>query len=162
LVAGRDPTNMDPTENPAFIAQAAFQGGGLGIMGDFINSATSRTGQSALASNLGPVASSADDLLGFLKVGRNSRGQIQVGPNNPGKALRQLIQNNTPGSSLWYARLAFSREVLDKLQAEIDPDYYQSFDRMEKRAAQDNTAYWWRPGKTAPDRAPNLENTAGH
>lgn len=161
LVAGKDPVNMDPNENPAFMAQAAFQGGGLGIMGDFINSATSRTGQSAVANNLGPVASTADDFLNFLRVKRDESGTIHVGPNKPGKALRQLIQNNTPGSSLWYARLAFSREVLDKLQAEIDPDYYSSFDRMERRAQQDHTQFYWRPGQSAPDRGPRMENATG-
>jgi hypothetical protein len=161
IVAGRDPVNMDPTENPAFLAQAAFQGGGLGIMGDFINSATSRTGQSALANTLGPVASTVDDLLGFLKVGRNANGQIQIGPNRPGKALRQLIQNNLPGSSLWYTRLAFSREVLDKLQAEIDPDYYDSFSKMEQRAQQDHGGYYWRPGQPVPDRSPDLSSATG-
>jgi hypothetical protein len=75
--------------------------------------------------------------------------------------LRRLIQNNTPGSTLWYARLAFSRDVLDKLQAELDPDYYDSFDRMEKRAREDHTSYYWRPGQSRPDRAPDLANATG-
>lgn len=161
IVAGKDPVPMDPRENPTFMGQAVFQGGGLGIMGDFLNSATSRTGQSALANTLGPVASTADDLLAFLKVGRNPDGKLQIGPNNSGRALRKLIQNNTPGSTLWYAKLAFSREVLDKLQAEIDPEYYDSFDRMETRAQQDGTQFWWRPGNAAPDRAPKMANATG-
>jgi hypothetical protein len=161
IVAGKDPVNMNPEENPQFLAQAAFQGGGLGIMGDFINSATSRSGQSALANNLGPVASSVDDVLGFARVSRDESGKIHIGPNNPGKALRQLIQNNTPGSTLWYARLAFSREVLDKLQVEIDPNYYESFNRLEKRAQQDHGGYYWRPGHSAPDRGPDVANATG-
>jgi hypothetical protein len=161
IVAGRDPASMDPRENPAFFAKAAFQGGGLGIMGDFINSATSRSGTSSLATQLGPTASTIDDLLGFVAVRRDSGGTLHVGPSSKGKALRQLIQNNLPGSSLWYTRLAFSREVLDKLQAELDPEYYQSFDRMEKRAQQDHSAYYWRPGQAVPDRSPNLANAAG-
>jgi hypothetical protein len=161
IVAGKDPASMDPQENPAFYAKAAFQGGGLGIMGDFINSATSRSGTSSLATQLGPTASTVDDLLGFAAMKRDESGTLHIGPSRKGKALRQLIQNNTPGSSLWYARLAFSREVLDRLQAEIDPDYYQSFDRMEKRAQQDGTQFYWRPGKSAPDRAPDLSNATG-
>jgi hypothetical protein len=42
---------------------------------------------------------------------------------NKGKALRQAVQSNLPGSTLWYARLAFSREVLDQMQKQIDPTY---------------------------------------
>jgi hypothetical protein len=37
--------------------------------------------------------------------------------------LSQAIKNNTPGSTLWYAKLAFQREVIDQMQAMIDPQY---------------------------------------
>lgn len=141
---GKDPT--DPTEDPAkFWAQAMAQGGGLGIMGDFIGQSTSRFDQSIAETAAGPVFSE-------LEAGRKF-----VKSDNKGRALRRMIQSNTPGSSLWYAKLAFNREVLDQLQMQIDPEYYSSFDRMERRAQQDGTDFWWRPGKTAPDRAPELE-----
>lgn len=158
IVAGKDPVNMDPNENPSFLAKAAFQGGGLGIMGDFINSATSRSGQDFWTTMAGPVGGTIDDIRQLATAGVKD---VATGTRKSGRAFRRLIQNNTPGSTLWYARLAFSRAVLDKLQAEIDPDYYNSFSRMEKRAAEDNTAYWWRPGKTAPERAPSMKNVAG-
>jgi hypothetical protein len=172
IVAGKDPVNMDPTENPVFLAQSAFQGGGLGIMGDFINSATSRSGQDFWTTMGGPVGGSIDDIRQLITARYRERY-----PNDPllkgqnidpekaksatGRRFRQLIQNNTPGSTLWYARLAFSREVLDQLQSEIDPDYYSSFGRMEKSAQQNNTAYWWKPGRQAPERAPKLKNATG-
>jgi hypothetical protein len=172
VIAGKDPVNMDPEENPRFLAQAAFQGGGLGIMGDFVNSATNRSGHDFWTTMAGPVGGTVDDIRQLLMARYKERypGDPLLGDRSVSAAdaksatarnLRRLIQNNTPGSTLWYARLAFSREVLDKLQAEIDPDYYDSFDRMEKRAAQDNTAFWWRPGKSAPGRAPKLSNAAG-
>lgn len=170
IVAGKDPVSMDPHENPAFYPQAVFQGNGLGIMGDFINSATSRSGQDFLTTQAGPVASSVSDAIKLI-----SHRYKATNPKDPllkninveneksatGRALRQLIQNNLPGSSLWYTRLAFSREVLDQLQAQIDPTYYDSFDRMEKRAQQDGTQFYWRPGQSKPDRAPNMSNAAG-
>jgi hypothetical protein len=172
IVAGKDPVNMDPTENPVFLAQSAFQGGGLGIMGDFINSATSRSGQDFWTTMGGPVGGSIDDIRQLIAARYRERY-----PNDPllkgqnidpekaksatGRRFRQLIQNNTPGSTLWYARLAFSREVLDQLQSEIDPDYYSSFGRMEKSAQQNNTAYWWKPGRQTPERAPKLKNAIG-
>lgn len=162
IVAGKDPMNMNPDQNPQFLAQAAFQGGGLGIMGDFLKSATDRTGtKSFMTTQMGPTASTIDDLAQFASVKRDASGKLHIGPGNKGKALRQLIQNNLPGSTLWYTRLAFSREVLDKLQAEIDPTYYESFSRMEKRAQQDGTQFYWRPGHPAPDRAPDLSSAAG-
>lgn len=161
IIDAKDPLPMDPRENPSFLAKAAFQGGGLGIMGDFVNSATSRSGQDFWTTQVGPVASSLDDLRHFFSFSKRSDGKFHVFTDHPGRALRTLVQNNLPGSSLWYTRLVFSRTVLDKLQSEIDPDYYDSFDRMEKRAAQNNTAFWWRPGHNKPDRAPNLANASG-
>jgi hypothetical protein len=173
LIAGKDPVNMDPSENPQFLAQSAFQGGGLGIMGDFVNSATSRSGQDFWTTMGGPVAGSIDDIR-QLTMSRYKERYSQdpllrsqdIDPERQksasGRNLRRLVQNNTPGSTLWYTRLAFSRAVLDKLQAELDPEYYDSFDRMERRAQQDGTRYYWRPGQSAPDRAPQFSNAVGN
>lgn len=157
VIAGKDP--LDVTE-PTFWLKAAAQGGGLGIMGDFLNSAISRSGQDFWTTMAGPVAGTIDDLRRFFSF-KSKDGHIQIFSDHKGRALRNLIQNNLPGSSLWYTRLAFSREVLDQLQAEIDPDYYTSFDKMEQRAQQDNTAFWWKPGQQMPERAPNLANARG-
>lgn len=146
IIGGKDPADMNPETNPGFYGQAIFKGGGLGIMGDLLRSLNPKEWKDFAAKNAGPVFSTINDI-----------GGVAVSKHR-GRALRQLIQNNTPGSTLWYARLAFQREVLDKLQAEIDPDYYNSFSKMEQRAAQDNTSFWWRPGHSAPDRAPNMKN----
>lgn len=143
IASGKDPQEMD---DPTFWGKAVAQGGGLGIMGDFLNNATSRFDQDFWTSALGPVVGAVDDVR---RVAR---------PGNEGRDLRRLIQSNTPGSSLWYAKLAFQREVLDQMQMQTDPEYFNSFDRMEQRAREDGSAYWWRPGETAPDRAPDFEN----
>lgn len=143
IAGGKDPQDMT---DPAFWGKAVAQGGGLGIMGDFLNNATSRFDQDFWTTFLGPVAGSVDDIRKVAK------------PGNTARDLRRLIQSNLPGSSLWYAKLAFNREVLDQMQAQSDPEYYSSFDRMERRAREDGTAYWWRPGQTGPDRPPELDN----
>ncbi|WP_028970164.1 hypothetical protein [Sphingomonas sp. URHD0057] len=159
VTAGKDPLDMT---TPDFWIKAAFQGGGLGIMGDFINSATARTGTDFWTTQAGPVAGTFDDLRRFLKLKKDpATGEFQVFSDHPGRAFRQLIQNNLPGSTLWYTRLAFTREVLDRLQAELDPDYYQSFDRMEKYAQQQGTQYYWRPGEAKPERSPDFKRAVG-
>jgi hypothetical protein len=83
IVAGKDPVSMDPHENPSFYAKAAFQGGGLGIMGDFLNSATSRTGQDFWTSQLGPVVGSIDDVRQLLTAGRERREEGQARQERP-------------------------------------------------------------------------------
>lgn len=144
IANGKDPEPMDQHE---FWMQAMAQGGGLGIMGDFVKSATSRFDNDIYSTAAGPVFSS----LIVEPVHLATR-------DNKARELRRLIQSNTPGSSLWYAKLAFQREVLDQLQIQTDPEYYASFDRMERRAREDGTAYWWRPGEMTPDRRPELAN----
>jgi hypothetical protein len=158
VVNGKDPLDMT---QPAFWAKSIAQGGGFGIFGDFISSAVSRSGQDFWTTQAGPIAGSIDDLRRFFSF-KTKDGKLQVFTDHPGRALRQFIQNNLPGSTLWYTRLAFTRELLDQLQAEIDPDYNDSFSRMEKRAQQDGARYYWRPGRRTPDRAPDLQKATGN
>jgi hypothetical protein len=144
ISTGQDAANMDPHENPDFIAQAIFKGGGLGIFGDLMQHVNSKDWRDFLTQNAGPVYSAAQDV-----------GNVFLSKNH-GKALSQAIKSNTPGSSLWYAKLAFQREVIDQMQAQIDPDYRHSGAKMEQYARQHGTRYWWRPFHTAPDRAPEV------
>lgn len=146
VATGQDPANMDPHENPDFIAQAIFKGGGLGIFGDLLQHVNAKDWRDFLAQNAGPVYSAAQDI-----------GNVFLAKNH-GKALAQLIKNNTPGSTLWYAKLAFQREVIDQMQAMMDPRYRESAARMEKSAREHGTRYWWRPFHGAPDRPPQMSD----
>lgn len=146
VVAGQDAANMDPRENPDFIAQAIFKGGGLGIFGDLVQHINSKDWRDFLAQNAGPVYSAIQDV-----------GNVALSKNH-GKALSQAIKNNTPGSTIWYTKLAFQREIIDQMQAMMDPEYRKSGQRMEKSALQHGTGYWWRPFHGAPDRAPQLSH----
>ena len=68
----------------------------------------------------------------------------------------RFLRSNTPGSSLWYSRLAMDRLIWDQLQELADPEYRRAFKRTEDRARKDyGQDYWWRPGQAAPQRAPD-------
>jgi hypothetical protein len=146
IVSGKDAANMDPHENPDFYAQAMFKGGGLGIFGDLIQHVNSKDWRDFLTQNAGPVFSAVQDV-----------GNVALSKNHA-KALSQAIKNNTPGSTLWYAKLAFQREVIDQMQAMIDPHYRDSAAKMERSAQQHATGYWWKPFATEPQRSPQLSN----
>lgn len=153
VASGKDV--QDPTEDPLqFWGKAFAQGGGAGLMGDFISNQTNRYEQSIAEWAAGPVFSTGQDLTRLAKAGVQEAGDSGEHTGKSARALRRVIQGNTPGSSLWYLKLAFQREVLDQMQEQMDPDYWDSFDRMEKRAQEDGAGFWWRPGETAPDRAP--------
>lgn len=153
IAKGKDVQDMDPRENPGFWGKAVFTGGGFGIFGDFLGSSTNRFGGGLAETLAGPVVGLAAD------IGKAVSKPVAdaVDPNkqaNPGKEAVRLAGRYTPGSSIWYLRAAYERLLLDELSAQIDPDYYDSWDRMERRAADQGQGYWWRPGQDAPERLP--------
>jgi hypothetical protein len=154
IAQGRDAKDM---EDPAFWGKAVFQGGGYGIFGDFIKSAEqeNRFGGGIAETIAGPVVGAAADVA-------RSTGKLvgdAVNPDkdaNPGREALKAARRYVPGQSLFYARLAYERLVLDQLAEEIDPDYYDAWQRMEDRAAEQGQEYYWRPGEIAPDRLPQI------
>jgi hypothetical protein len=146
IATGKDIANMNLYENPDFIAQAAFKGGGLGIFGDLLQHVNSKDWRDFLTQNAGPVYSAAQDV-----------GNIGLSKNH-GKALTTAIRNNTPGSTLWYIKLAFQREVIDQLQTMMDPEYRKSASRMDQTARQHATRFWWKPFSQSPQRAPQMSD----
>lgn len=143
LAAGRDPREID---NPQFAGAAVLQGGGFGIFGDFLSASQNRFGGGIAQTMAGPLAQDVQGLADIAKA--RSPG---------GKAVKEL-KGLMPGQSLWYTRLAFDRLVADQLYAAADPEYRKSWRRTEKYAAEQGTQYWWAPGETQPDRAPDLSN----
>lgn len=138
---GRDPKPMDEAD---FWKQAAFQGGGFGIFGDFVNATENRFGGGFAETLAGPVVSLAKDVS-------------QLEPTDA--SLVKTLRRYTPGGSIWYLRAAYERVLLDTLAEETDPDYRDAWRRMERRAADNGQGYYWRPGELTPDRLPEL-NTA--
>lgn len=148
VIAGRDPNDM---ASPQFWIEAAMRGGGLGMMGDFVYSGTTRGGEgiTQLVAGPGPGAAigATGDLLQTLAGNKEMSG----------KTLAQHMKAWTPGSSLWYSKLATDRLIFDNIQSMIDPDYRSSFARYERRMKKDfGQTFWWGPGDTLPERGPKL------
>ena len=69
----------------------------------------------------------------------------------------RFVRSNTPGSSIWYGRLALDRLLWDRLQQQVDPDAGGAFGRMERRARQETGQdYWWGPGEAQLARGPSF------
>jgi hypothetical protein len=154
LLAGRDPRPMD---DPRFWGAAAVQGGGLGIMGDFLFSDQNRMGGGFAATLAGPLAGT---LEGFGKLTMGNIQQAADGDDsNVGRETVRFLRANTPGSSIWYARLAMDRLIWGEMQRMADPDFDAANRRMIRRAEDElNAPYWWAPGDPAPERAPDISN----
>lgn len=148
ITGGKDPR---PMADPRFWTQAFIQGGGAGIFGDFIMSTENRVGGGIAETMAGPMAGFIEDVAAVpweLTKGEDA--------NVTGKLLK-LPERYTPGGSLWYAQLAFKREILDQVREALDPEYWESWDRMESYARRTGQEYWWEPGQSVPGRAPEME-----
>lgn len=159
LVKGNDPRPMDTGK---FWTAALFQGGGLGIFGDFFQSETSRVGGGIGETLAGPVAGLAGDLLG--PVASNITRAVNGEDTLIGRDVAGLVRQNTPfASSAWYLRTAYSRLVSDNLQAFLDPEAEMIFRRRVKKMAKDYGTQPFIPvrGTGGSARLPDLANALG-
>jgi hypothetical protein len=144
VLYGKTPEDMN---SASFWAKAFLQGGGVGIYGDLVNSSFSRSGRSPLADLAGPIGGMAED------AARLSSGQVRKlyegGDTTFGAEAVKALRRYTPG--VFYSKLAVDRLIFDQIQMLVDPNYRQSFKRMERRMKQDTGQdFWWSPSKLAP------------
>lgn len=158
IAAGKDPQPMYGEHAAQFWLNAAAQGGALGILGDHVKAMFSAQRLDDASRVLSPGA-------GFLlDASELAFGRIQDAANDheshTGRQAVKMLRKYTPG--VWYTRLAMDRLVNDTVQRMADPDYAEAFNRIEERARREQgTQFWWRPGYTVPDRAPDLGRAVG-
>lgn len=158
IAKGRDPLSLDPADRKGQLAwgRAILQGGGLGVFGDILGADKTRLGNSWAAMLAGPQAAMIEQVFGVTFSRNVTRALKGEDTHFAGDAL-YTAGGLMPGSSLWFARLAFERGVMDQLALMIDPRTPQRFRRIEAEAqrtwGQDT---WWARGQTAPERAPDL------
>ncbi len=164
IAIGRDPMDMDPTTSLGrkFWVQAALRGGGLGIFGDFIFSDLNRFGGGFLSTLPGPAVTEAEK-FSKLTFG-NLQELAQTGhAKNAGRELNDFLRYMTPGHSLWYGTLAFDRLIYDQIQKQLDPNYAESFRRIEQKARHDTGQNYYSPPGSGfpPPRPPHLSAATG-
>lgn len=157
VAKGRDPRPMTDVK---FWGAAFFQGGGLGIFGDFLKAETSRAGGGFAETLTGPVVGLGGDLAravqsNVLRVGQGKDPLI-------GRDVVNVFRRYTPGTSIFYARTALDRLVWDQLQDLLDPEAQTQWRRQEKKQRRDQgSGSWWGRGELTPRRGPDLSNSAG-
>lgn len=159
LVKGNDPRPMDDGK---FWMAAMFQGGGLGIFGDFFNAETSRVGGGIGETLAGPVAGALGDVI--KPVASNLTRLVNGQETLIGRDLAQTVGRNTPVfSSAWPVRTAYSRLVADELQAFLDPEAEAIMRRRVKRMAKEYGTQPFIPqrGSNTSFRLPDLSNALG-
>lgn len=163
IAAGRDPLSLNPTEANGLRGwgKAALQGGGLGVFGDMLFLDQTKFQNSWAATVAGPVAGLVETVLGDFVMKNIQNAGKGKDTHFLGDAL-YVGARYVPGSSLWFARAAFQRNVVDQLALMVDDRARERFQRIEDTARREwGQQYWWRLGRTAPSRAPELGAIGG-
>lgn len=123
-VKGRQPR---PADDPKTWIAAMTQGGGFGIMGDFMFGEVSRFGNKPLETLAGPTLGTAANVIDLW-------AKVRSGDDAASSALR-LAQNNTPFLNLFYTRIAMDHLFLWSVQEALNPG---SLRRTEQRIQQES------------------------
>lgn len=163
MVSGKDPRDMT---SPKFWAAAFMQGGGMGIFGDILYTGmggNTRGGQANWTSLAGPVFGNVFDGLNVVRRGAGwaiaDEGDADKARDQFGAEALRFAKGNTPFANLWYLRATVDHLALHDMQESLSPGYLQ---RMKRRAQKEyGQKFWWEPGESAPDRAPDFANAVG-
>ena len=151
IAAGRDPRPMD---NKDFFLAAVQQGGGLGLLGDFMYSDYNRFGGTLSKTLVGPAGDFLDTAAGLTlgNVQEFMRGET----TNIESELIEVAEKYTP--STWQIHL-FKQALFNQLEMMADPKAEKKYRAlMKRRRTEYNQDYWWRPNEPLPRRAPDFEN----
>lgn len=131
LIAGYTP--RDPTDPKTWTA-ALVQGGGMGILGDFLFGESSRMGSTFLSTLAGPAASTAE---GFWNLYTHTRD----GDDARAEAIRTTV-SNTPFNNLFWLKPALDYFALNNIYESVNPGYLR---RMARRKWKENRQTFYRP-----------------
>ena len=148
LTKGREPTSLEYIKkNPGeYYTRMLMTGGGIGIFGDFLLQDYTRYNTSLGATAAGPV-------VGLLEnIKKITIDQFRKEETDIGNQAVRMIKQYTPGSSIWYIRLAFERLIADRVAQLVDPNVQQRRNRLINSYLRDTQQeYWWKPGEILPN-----------
>lgn len=146
---GRTPLDMD---NLKFWGKAMMAGGALSLWGDFLFSGVNEIGRGPAEMAGGPVGGLMMDTANlFFGDGFAWADAIDSGREwdmKTGARIAEFAKRYTPGTSIWWARLALEREVFERLQYQMDKNAQKKWRRRVKRQERDfGNTYWAPPGE---------------
>jgi hypothetical protein len=130
--------NPRAPNDPKTWTAALIQGGGFGILGDYLFGEYSRFGGSFTDSIAGPVlGQGATELMNVWNAAKEGRFK-----DLPPEALR-IVTNNLPFVNMFYTRTALNYLFLHSLQESMNPGYLaRTEQRLKQRTGQ---TYWLSP-----------------
>lgn len=145
LVKGKEP--RDPSDPKTALA-ALQQGGGLGIMGDFLFGQQNRAGGGFIGTLVGPTAGDIESLANIYFKARDAAldpsKKAEVGDD-----LFRLTYSNIPGNNLFYVKPVMDYLLLWNLQESLNPGAMQ---RMERNAQKQGQEFFISPSQRVEEQ----------
>ncbi|WP_186269823.1 hypothetical protein [Burkholderia gladioli] len=161
LLAGKDPEPMadDVKHAAGFWVRAFTKGGGAGFAGDMLTAAFQSADYGSLLSSAvgGPLLSTLFQPVRALST--NAQDAAQGKDTHIGADLAKIAQSNTPLVNLWFWKTVWNRLLWDNLAENLSPGVTAR--NVQKSRTQYHNDYYWPPGQSSPDRAPNLATAVG-
>ena len=158
LIAGKDPEPMadDVKHAAGFWTRAFSVGGGAGFAGDMLTAAFQSADYGSLLSSAvgGPVLSTLFQPLRALST--NVQDAAQGKETHVGADLLKVAQLNMPLVNLWFWKTVWNRMIWDNIAENLSPGVTSR--NVAKSRQQYHNDYFWEPGTSAPQRAPDLAN----
>jgi len=152
IAAGRNPRpiNEDGSliPNGQYITAAMLQGGGAGIVGDFLFSDQNRFGSGPLASAFGPTGQLVDRAW-KLSVG-NVQQAIAGEETNLLPESIDFVERYSP--DIWQIQV-IKNAMFDQLELLADPTVQKKYNRVMRQRYQDynGQTYWYEQGELLPE-----------
>lgn len=158
---GRDPRKwLDEKTwlDPFYVSEAILQAGGLGIFGDFLRASENRVGGGLAGTVMGPLGGKVENVIQFGMAGaRQGTGLAKPNGPTPQEEAVKLLRSGTVPFSNHLLTAVFYQKLMDQMQIMVDPDAYKAFQRKINQRQKDyGQGYWFRPGTTSPQRAPDV------
>ncbi|PRG49713.1 hypothetical protein [Burkholderia gladioli] len=161
ILAGKDPEPMadDVKHAGGFWVRAFTKGGGAGFAGDMLTAAFQSADYGSLLSSAvgGPLLSTLFQPVRALST--NAQDAAQGKDTHIGVDLAKIAQSNTPLINLWYWKTVWNRLIWDNIAENLSPGVTAR--NVQKSRTQYHNDYYWSPGSSAPERAPNLATAFG-
>lgn len=161
MLAGKDPRKMagDPKELMKFWGAAFLQGGALGIYGDFLYGVSeTRYGSGPLEALAGPTLGPLLE-LGIVQPLTAAKKASEGKETHLGAQTLQDLKGFVPGGNIWYAKAAMDHLIWQRVFDTLSPGYLSTI--RQKTQKEYGQQWWWQPGATSPERAPDLGRAVG-
>lgn len=158
ILMGKDPEAMfdTPVHAASFWIRAFTKGGGAGFAGDMLNAALTSSDYGSLLSSLvgGPVLSTMFQPVRALSTATQDAAKGQE--THLGADMLKVAQSNLPLINLWYWKTVMNRLIWDNIAENLSPGVTAR--NIRRSNQQYGNDFWWEPGESSPDRAPDLSH----